>query len=445
MRRFFRTCTYLSVIAAALALGSAAAAPEPRTRLILISVDGLLPSTYTSSAGSPVLRRFAARGAWASAVRGVWPTNTKPSHTSLITGVQPGVHGIVNNFPVDPARDVNAPFGWYARDVKVPTLVSAAKTAGLSTAVVMWPVSVGLGADYLVPTFNWQRPSDGNLMRALSTPHLIDEFERDGGVPYAWPPTDEQRIDLAAFLLRAHRPDLLLLYIGTLDAFEHTYGTDAPMTASALRDIDRLLERFLAVVATQPYPGDTYIAVVSDHGYIDVTHAVGPNTLFKQEGLIDTDARGVIREWRAVSQGTGGSSLVYVADPSDAALVARVRTLLDTFAGEDRAGIDRVLDRDELVAAGADPDAAFGLAMRPGYSLIEDTDRLYGRPYIKAMHGYPPTHPEMDASFMLAGPGLTGRGDIGTVRMTQIAPTLAGLLGIALSPAADSPIEAIRR
>jgi len=83
--------------------------------------------------------------------------------------------------------------------------------------------------------------------------------------------------------------------------------------------------------------------------------------------------------------------------------------------------------------------------MRPGYSLIEDTDRLYGRPYIKAMHGYPPTHREMDASFILAGPGLAGRGNIGTVRMTQIAPTLARLLGISLSPAADLPIEAIGR
>ena len=35
------------------------------------------------------LRALAAGGAWASGVTGVWPTNTRPSHASLLTGVAP--------------------------------------------------------------------------------------------------------------------------------------------------------------------------------------------------------------------------------------------------------------------------------------------------------------------------------------------------------------------
>src|SRR2546430_1013628 len=109
--------------------------------------------------------------------------------------------------------------------------------------------------------------------------------------------------------------------ISTLDSFEHTYGTEAPQTAATLRDIDRLLTRLISFIDSQKVP-DTYLAVVSDHGYVDVDRAVGPNTLFKQEGLIATDERGAIRQWQVISHGTGGSALVYMKG-SNAALLTR--------------------------------------------------------------------------------------------------------------------------
>lgn len=432
-------------IAAALLAGVVSCAQPRRPRLLLISIDGLMPSSYLAPEfRATTLRRLAARGAWATGVTGVWPTNTKPSHTSLVTGVPPGVHGIVDNSVLDPEEQSNEAFSWFARDIKVRTLAGAARAAGLTTALVMWPVSVGLDADYLVPTFDWQsHPGDLKLLRALSTPRLLDDFERAIGVPFAWPPTDLQRADLATFIARTHRPDVLLLYFGTLDAYQHTYGPGAEMTDSELRAIDGLLDRMLTSLESQKLLDDTFVAVVSDHGFVNVDHAVAPNATLRQNGLIETDSGGRITRWQAFSLGTGGSSLVYLRDPSDRHLLARVRGILDSLAADARSGIDRILSRDELVAVGADPEAAFGIAMRLGYSLSEEMGTVFGPPYIRAMHGYPPSHPEMNASFIITGPGLTGKGDIGIVRMTQIAPTLARLLGISLSPKADSPIEAI--
>jgi predicted AlkP superfamily pyrophosphatase or phosphodiesterase len=434
----------LLVLIVVVLAGVIGAAQARRPRLLLISIDGLQPSSYLDeSARSTTLGKLAARGAWATGVTGVWPTNTRPSHASLLTGVPPAVHGIIDNDVLDPEGRTNSTFNWFARDIKVPTLATAARAAGRSTAVVMWPLSVGLEATWLVPTFNWQHPRDQQLLRSLSTPRLLEDFERDVAVPFAWPPTDRQRAELTSFIARTHRPDLQLLYFGTLDEYQHTYGPADPMTASVLRDINRLIDQMLSALDAQKLLDDTYVAVVSDHGYVSVAQAVAPNAAFKQAGLIETDARGRISAWQAFSHGEGGSSLVYVKDPGDPVLLSRVRGLLDSLAIDPRAGIERILDRAALEAAGTDPAAAFGIEMKEGFTLTKETGPLFGPPYIHSMHGYPPSHPSMHASFMIAGPGLAGLGDLGIVRMTQIAPTLARLLGVSLSPKADAPIEKI--
>jgi predicted AlkP superfamily pyrophosphatase or phosphodiesterase len=62
--------------------------------VLLISIDGLRPGDVLEAESRglkiPNLRRFLAEGAHAQGVRGVLPTLTYPSHTTLITGVAPG-------------------------------------------------------------------------------------------------------------------------------------------------------------------------------------------------------------------------------------------------------------------------------------------------------------------------------------------------------------------
>lgn len=63
----------------------------------MVSVDGMKPSVYMQPGPSkvPTLRRLMARGAHAEVI-GVLPTVTYPSHTTMVTGVLPAVHGIYN-------------------------------------------------------------------------------------------------------------------------------------------------------------------------------------------------------------------------------------------------------------------------------------------------------------------------------------------------------------
>jgi predicted AlkP superfamily pyrophosphatase or phosphodiesterase len=74
---------------------------RPSLPVVLISIDGLKPD-YVLDADKhglkiPNLRRLVAEGAHASGVTGVLPTVTYPSHTTMVTGVAPGKHGVVDN------------------------------------------------------------------------------------------------------------------------------------------------------------------------------------------------------------------------------------------------------------------------------------------------------------------------------------------------------------
>jgi hypothetical protein len=80
-----------------------AALAEP---VLFISIDGLRPGDVIEAEQRgltlPHLRRFIAEGSYASGVIGNLPTVTYPSHTTLMTGVAPARHGVVNNTTFDP-------------------------------------------------------------------------------------------------------------------------------------------------------------------------------------------------------------------------------------------------------------------------------------------------------------------------------------------------------
>src|SRR5580700_3866094 len=78
---------------------------QSQTSLLVISLDGMRPD-YVLKADEhglkiPHLRRVLAEGAHASGVRGVLPTVTYPSHTTILTGVWPNRHGIYSNTVFD--------------------------------------------------------------------------------------------------------------------------------------------------------------------------------------------------------------------------------------------------------------------------------------------------------------------------------------------------------
>src|SRR3954465_3467130 len=76
---------------------------RPITHVVMISIDGLSPDYYLRPQISlPNIQKLRAAGSWGRGVVTEYPPSTFPSHTSMVTGVRPDRHGIINNTIFDP-------------------------------------------------------------------------------------------------------------------------------------------------------------------------------------------------------------------------------------------------------------------------------------------------------------------------------------------------------
>ena len=435
----------LIILLAALAAEVTSASPRRTAAapLLLISIDGLRPGDVLEAQARgltvPNLRRFFAEGWSASGVVGVLPTLTYPSHTTLITGVAPRRHGIVNNLTFDPTNVNQTGWDWYASDILVPTLWDAAHAAGIVTANVHWPVSVGADIDYNLPQV-WRtgHDDDRKLMRALATPGLINDLQRNlGSYPQGIDESvegDAGRAKFAVKLVQQRHPGFMTMYLTGLDHIQHLYGPDTPEAHQALEQIDGMIGQLMAAA-----PGSN-IAVVSDHGFVPVTTDVNLFGAFIQAGLITVNG-GKITAWQAVPWFAGGSAGVVLARRDDAALRGRVAALLDQLRANPETHISAILDHGELVKRGAGEQADWFIEFAPGTEMGRDPlAPLVAGSTLKGMHGYDPAIPAMQSVFFLLGPAVHGPRPLGTIDMRRIAPTLAQLMHTRLTAAELPPL-----
>jgi predicted AlkP superfamily pyrophosphatase or phosphodiesterase len=441
--------TFRAGLAAAVAIAAAATASASDARhAVMMSVDGLMPAYYRRAdelgLKIPNLRRLMRDGVYGR-VTGVLPSVTYPSHTTLLTGVTPRVHGIQSNTLLDPEGRSNGAWNWYARSVRVPTLVSAARARWMTTASVSWPVSVGLGSDFNLPEF-WrsgsEHTSDLQLLDLLSTPGLISAVSQGRGRPFPFPLTDQERVDTALHLIRTHRPHLLVLHIFELDGKQHDHGPLTPEAREAVERSDAQIGRVIQALADAGIAERSLFAVVSDHGFLPVSQGLKPNVLLRDAGLLKVDDKGKVTEWRAYFQADGGSAALRLKDAADTAALESVRALVAPKAGAKGSGIRRVLDAREVEALGGSAEVPLVLSAEEGFSFLPAADGAYQTtPRYKGTHGHAPDREELEAALLLTAPGLTKRGDVGVVKMTSIAPTLARFLGLELSSQADRSLD----
>lgn len=454
------------IAALLLALIAAPAVAQTHTPVLMISVDGMKPE-YVLQADKhhlklPTLRRILAEGAHADGVIGVFPTVTYPSHTTLVTGVWPSVHGVYNNTRFDPDHTLNGAWYWYADQVKVPTLYTAAHAAGLITASVSWPVTVDSSAiDYNIPEY-WRgelgtqsNPDDRLLMNAVSRPdNEVARIAQRTGTPYMMGNDttlagDEVRIVYSLDILQQHKPQFMTIHLSSLDEEEHLHGPFSPEADTDLEGIDAMIGRLWAQELAN-YP-NAALVIVSDHGFAPVDHVTNLGVAFLQAGLITMgkSAMGTptVTSWRAQVWAAGGMFAVVLHDPADMATRDQVRSLLTKLAADPANGIEAVLDHDAVLTLGGFPDAAFAVTLKPGYvpgpattgpvaMAIPATVGLHGT------HGYnPATTAAMHASFFVTGQGIASDKDLGIIDMRQIAPTISQLLTITLATATQPPLS----
>jgi predicted AlkP superfamily pyrophosphatase or phosphodiesterase len=222
-------------------------------------------------------------------------------------------------------------------------------------------------------------------------------------------------------------PRLILLRLGQVAPAIDLFGPGSSEVAAGLEGVDREIERLLGCLAGEARLEGAALVFVGDHGAVPVHTELAPNTVLAGEGLVTTQD-GAVSGWRALARSNGGSAFVYARD--DRAAVRARRALADEAL---RSAAYRVVSAEEMIAIGADPEAWFGLEAEPGFAF---DDRAAG-PGLRAAAwrgrgGYLPRHVEMDAGFVAWGRGIRRGIRIPRMHQTDVAPTLARLLGVEL-------------
>ena len=411
------------------------ALPLSAQSLVVISIDGMRPD-YVLKADEhglkiPHLRRLLKDGAHATGVRGVLPTVTYPSHTTILTGVWPVKHHIVSNVVFDPLDRNQAGWMWYAEDIAVPTLWQAASKAGLVVGSVSWPVSVGApGINYDVPEY-WRASKfpgeDVKLLRAISTPGLLSEIEKQAG-PYITDLDDaengdRQRTRYAVAILKNKHAQFMTVHLASLDHLEHAFGPFSPEVNATLELIDQEVGEL-----EDAAPGAT-ICVLSDHGFTRTDHSFNIVAALAEAGLV-TMTNKKVTDWKAYPDLEAGSAAIILKDPKDEETRAKLDKLLHRLAADPKNGIAQIFDAKQIAKFGGRPDAAFWVDMQSNFSVVA-TDRAAK---VGGTHGYAPSNPQLLASFFIAGPKIKAV-DLGEIDMRSIAATLAKSMGLTFTTA----------
>src|SRR5690606_17193229 len=203
---------------------------------------------------------------------------------------------------------------------------------------------------------------------------------------------------------------------------------------------DAMIARLVAAQRAA-YP-DSTIAIVSDHGFHRVDSTINLNAAFASAGLIELGPDGKLKSWKAYSWNSGGSASVVLKDKGDTATRDAVDAILTALEKDPDSGVASVIRGEAAVREGALEEASFLVDAKGGFALGGALTGEVVRPQGKTSgaHGYLNTHPEMNASFFVTGPGVQAGRNLGMIDIRQIAPTLARTLGVSLPTAKQAPL-----
>lgn len=368
-----------------------AGAPAP---VILVSIDGFRPD-YLDRGQTPTLSRLAAEGVRAS-MRPSFPSVTFPNHYTLVTGLRPDRHGMINNRMEDSARPgvvftisnvavASDPIWW---EDAIPIWVSAERQ-GVHVGTMFWP-----GSDLVL---HGTRPS-----RWRAFDQSLPSFSRVDNL-LAW-------FDLP----EAERPRFFTLYFDIVDTAGHRYGPDSPDTTAAAAEVDASMARLLAGLRARGLDGRVNFVIVADHGMSAVS----------DDRIIDFDTMAPPTVARVVWD---GPFIGVEAQPGQQAAL--------------EAAIVGRREHGECWRKGELPERFhFGAHRRtPAIICVADRGWRYRTaaipPYASAgNHGYDNADPEMAAVFIANGPAFRSGANLPTFDNVSVYPLLTRLIGVTPEP-----------
>ena len=197
--------------------------------VVVISIDGLRPDAIDRF-GARTLQRLMREGSYTLRARTIMPSRTLPSHTSMLTGVEPADHGITWNSDETDTHGV----------VEVPTIFAAAREHGLETAAFF----------------------SKTKFHHLEVPQSLDHVHS----PHAGKLSAGETVEEVEEYLKTGKPNLMFVHIGEPDYAGHFWSWMSYMYGRAVRKADAAVASVLEQSDRAFGKGNYTVIVTADHG-----------------------------------------------------------------------------------------------------------------------------------------------------------------------------------
>lgn len=425
-----------------------------RNKLVVISLDSMgFRDLDELRQLTPNLAKLISDGTWVKKVQGIFPTLTYPSHTSIITGQYPVVHGIVNNTKLQPRRQ-SPDWFWYRKDVKATPLYDVARKAGMTTAAFLWPVTAGSKIDYNLAEIFPNRIWTNQVLVSLkaSSPLFLYEMNKKygklrHGIKQPW--LDDFVTACAVDTLENKRPDLTLIHLVDMDSMRHRYGVRSPQAKHALQRLDGRVAKIIQATKNAGTYDETNFVILGDHYQINVDKMIHLNMLFAKHGwLHPLGKKSVYRNnWQVTAKTCDGETYIYTRGAVD------LGKLKQMIAGVE--GVQHIYDGAEAIKLGADPKCTFLVEAKPGYYFTDEVNRpaivesvnpdtIGTHDRYRGVHGYGATQPGYFTTAIFMGPQIKKGATVEGARLVDEGPTFAKLLGLHYpAPTAGQAIDGV--
>lgn len=385
---------------------------KERPYVVLISFDGFR-SDYVTQFDLPNFKRFIKEGTAAEGLIPSFPSKTFPNHYTIVTGLYPGNHGLVDNSFFDPIR--KKPYGMRIREAVVDPnnyggtpLWILAKKHGLRTASYFWVGSElkeeGLHPDYYFD-YNQSVPSQQRIDQVISWLNLPEQ----------------------------ERPHLITLYFSSPDTESHQYGPLAEKTRQAVIKMDSVLGTIVQGIDATKLPVN--IILVSDHG---------------MSGLIQQEETYIFLDELVT---TKPGSLTVVNGGTQAHLYTTSARQLDSLQAmlKSQAADFYVYRRNEFPKHwhyDHDRSGDLLIVAKPGKYLVTGDRQKFlqtiNRGATFGVHGYDPEEvPDMNGIFYARGTDIKPGTKIPAFKNIHIYPLIAHILGLK-APKVDGTLSVLK-
>lgn len=381
---------------------------QTKPYVIMISTDGFRYD-YAKKYNAENLLKLSNDGIQAKAMIPSYPSITFPNHWSLITGLYPAHHGLIDNFFYDYQRKAfyamsdkkNAEDGsWYGG---VP-LWGLAEKQGMISATMMWVGSA----------------SDAGGKRPTYYYPYHDQF------------TPSEKVDKVVNWLKLpmdKRPHFITLYFPEVDGSGHHFGPDSKETEDAVHLVDKAIGELVQKVSQLGLKNVNFI-FVSDHGMIKVDGGAPleiPKILFNKDRFDFYNSQTLLR--------------VVVKKPEE------TKAVYNELKANKTADYDVYLDKrlPKYLHFGTKDDQYHRIGQ---ILLIPKAPKIFlekGKTTSVGKHGYNPRLvPEMKATFFAWGPQFKNNVVIDEFTNVNVYPLVTEILGLKNDQPIDGKLKVLK-